>query len=352
MAGEAVNVDVLDDSVIEIELPDDFVPEGEKAPKVVETPADRQAEDPSLALKQALEESERARIAAEQRADAEARRASGESRRAAALAQEATDARTSAAAVQIQNVTTEIDAAKRDMIAAKAAFKQAHEAGDTDKMADSQEQMALVGGTIRSLESRKVELEQAATRVPAERTPAGGGYDDPVDSYLSSPNFSTRSRSWLRAHPECLPSAVGGSEEKNAAALRGHHLALGQGFRIDSDEYFRVIEETTGIRQPVSAAARTTPAGQQEGKVSENPPRRTPIPSAAPTNEPPAANGNTTNPTKRSFKMTQDMQEVALLSFPIKPGEDEQAHRKRAFGSYAYNLQELQKEGKIGRTTH
>jgi len=355
-------VDVEDDAVID--LPEDFDPENLNpeteaaaakggtvaAPSPPPDPAPAEAAD--QALQRSLEEERNRRIAAEQRAAAEGRRADGASQLAQQREQEAQEARESFAAAEMRQTVAGIEAAKRDMSAAKAALRTAHDAGDTDKLADAQEQIALAAAEIRRLEVDRIALESKAARAerapPLERTPPPPS--DPVEAFLANPVFSPRAKDWLRAHRDCLPPGLGGDGQKNAAMIQAHHLALSQGIPMESDDYFRVVEEKTGYRTPTSAAAVTTPAGSQEGRAA--PQRRAPIPSAAPTNEPPPANGTPVPGRSRSFRLTEAMQEMALTSYPQKDGEDERAWRKRAFGTYGFHLGELTKEGKIGRTTH
>lgn len=356
-------IEVTDDTVVEIQLPDTpagaaAIPEkknGGAADGVVATPS--AADEAAETLKRTLEEERAKRIAAESMAATERQRAEHAGRLAEQRGVEAKEARESVVAVQMREALASLESAKRDVQSAKAAFTQAHEAGDAGAMADAQERMGYATAAIRHFESKKTELENQATRTAAEpehTREASPVYENPVENYLANPSFSMRAKSWLRAHTDCLPPNLGGSAEKNAKMLRGHHLALGNNMQLDSDEYYRMIEDVVADRAsppapaPASAAARTTPAtGSQEGHVT----RRTPMPSAPATNEPPSPSG-AVNVTTRSFKLDKDMQEVALNSWPQKPGEDDRTWKQRAFASYATELAAATAEGKIGRLTH
>ena len=114
--------------------------------------------------------------------------------------------------------------------------------------------------------------------------------------------------------------------------MLGHETASHGGIPLESDDYFRTIEEKVGIRTPVSAAAEITPAVVETAPK----PKPKPAPSAPVNRDVPAASGARTT---RSVTLNKDQREAAKLSFP-------HLTEKEAFGIYARNLLELEAEGK------
>jgi hypothetical protein len=361
---------IADDSVVEIDLPDDFDPNTDK-PTVNEVsgaqaapppqqelplalppePQRPSVDDAAAILQRTLEEERNKRIAAEQRASGESQARLQAERLAQQREHEVQELRTSSAAGRMRETLQQLDSTKAAMQSAKAAYTAAHEAGDAGKLADAHEQMSMLGADIRMLQMRKNDLEAEVQRVEREPAPQYQQYTgSPVEEYLSRLNLSPRAAQWLRTHPDCLPSQLGGNIEKNAAMLRADHLAKGYGIQVDSDDYYRVIEEETGYRPKMSQASQVTPAqspGQAAQPAAPAQPQRAPVPAARPSNEPPTP---TPSPQRSTYRLDKSQQEHALISFPQNPGEDERDWHKRAFGHYTYNLNLLTKEGKMNRT--
>lgn len=362
-----INVAVEDDTIVEIEVPEEEVGvesavavNGVPAPKngagaqtgsppVRQDAADQAAAKLTEAGKK-LEEERRRREAAETTAMTERQRAEQAARIAAQRETEAAEARAEVATSQIAAITSGIESAERALQQAKLAFKSAHEAGDADKMADAQAEIGTAAADLSRLKGEKVAFEIAAKRVTAIEGRVDVPRVDPFEQYVSG--FPPAPQAWLRAHRECVPAEVGGNATKNAAMMEGHYAALRQGYTANSDDYFRVIEEHTGHRTPVSAAAETIEAGAEPASKPQPQPQqrqRQPIP-AAPVSRETTSAGGQRQPDRIALDAAQ--QEIALLSFPAKAGEDDAAHRKRAFGVYARELVAAKREGKIGRMTH
>jgi len=366
---DPATVELSDDSVVTIEV------EGEEP--VVETPSGapaapangQTAATVAPAVKDAADEAAAAlleaqgKIEAERRradaatatANAERQRAERAQRLAAQREQEAAEARDAVGSTELTLVTNGIDNSTRALASAKAELKRAFDAGDADKMADAQEQIAGAAAELKDYSRRKTEIEAGATR---RAPPASGAVEapqavtEPFEAYLANGNFSPAAQNWLRGHRECAPTEVGGDATKNAAMMQGHWAALGKNIRPDTPEYFQVIEQHL---QPAvtSAAATVQPAAGGDGSAAPAAPaakpaaKKTPTPAAPPTNAPPSAGGAPAQ--RRSVQLNPAQQETALFSYPAKPGEDEAAHRKRAFGTYAQELVKATAEGKIGR---
>jgi hypothetical protein len=329
-----VTVDVTDNPDLAEETPK---PEPKLQVQVTQKPDKSAVDDAAAALTAATKtaETERAaRVAAEQTAQNErsARLAAEEARRA--QEEEAASLRERADNSELTAVTSGIEAAKQQQEAAQREFERAMEAGEFPKASAAQVALSKSAAQIDRLEAEKVRLELAPKRPVTEgRVEAPG---NSFDKYVAG--FTPRSQAWLRSHPECAVPQVGGDPVKNASMMEGHYAAIRAGYTLESDDYFRTIEEKLGLRTPVSAAAEVTPA------VVE--PKPTPKPRAQPSapvnRDVPAASGNRTT---RSVTLNKDQREAAKLSFPHLTD-------KEAFGQYARNLLELEAEGKLGRVTH
>lgn len=363
-------VEVTDEAFIEVELPPNLLadpedagtvqpgtakPAGEKTP--VAKPA-TSVDEAAAALTEATRRADnerRAREAAEATATAERIRADNATRLAAQSAEDARGARDEVAQSQLVIITNGIEAAKGALTAAKAVFTAAHEDGNAGKMADAQADIAKAAAALDRLEDAKVTLETAPKKPTTEGRVEAPQTVNAFERYLTQGNFTPAAQNWLRQHRDCAPDFAGGDARKNATMMAAHYAALSDGIQVESPEYFRRLEERVGEQRTTSAAAEVVPA--QPGSddrpapkpaVAAAPAARRVQPSAPPSRDVPGAPANG----RQTVKLSGPQQEVALFSYPAKPGEDEAAHRKRAFGTYATELVKAQAEGKIGRMTH
>lgn len=341
MAGETT-VEVEDETVVEVDLGDGGEVQVEKkpeaAPAVAPTPAAATgADEAAAALTQSLSKAEEQRKAALATADAERRRADAATTALAAKDREAQEA-------QLSSLTSKIDAANRDMEAAKAALVSAHEEGDAVKMAEANASMARLGAAIDRLTAEKEGFEARINdpRRAAEGAPAISSFE----RWVTGSGFAPQAQAWLRAHPDCAPPDAGGDPVKNAAMMLGHQMAVKKGQAFNSDDYFATIESYVNGGPGVTEEPKPKPAPPPPATTQAKPA----IPAAPPSREPPTSEGKPTG--RQSVKLNSQQQEVALFSYPAKAGEDEMAHRKRAFATYAQELVAATREGKIGRLTH
>jgi hypothetical protein len=307
-------------------------------------------DEASEALTASLDRERKARIASDQTAAAERQRADEATRIANETAEQNRQLQERANSSDLATVTTAIDSAKAELVAAKAAFIAAHDAGDASKMADAQERMGNASAEIKFNTAKKGELETAATRTKptghegrVEAKPSG----TPFERYVAP--FSPKAQAWLRNHPDCVPAAVGGDGTKNSKMMAGHYDALANGLTEGSDEYFKKIEEHIGESDPVSAAAQTKLAGETVPKTPA-PRQRQAQPSAPPSRDAPGPDGGA--PVSRTVRLTPEQQEAALFSYPQNRGEEDVAWKKRALGTYAREYIAAKSEGRIGRLSH
>ena len=216
--------------------------------------------------------------------------------------------------------------------------------------------ISTAAAKVDRLEAEKVSLQTAPKPTHegrVEAPPTGS----PFEQYVSG--YSPRAQAWLRAHPDCVPESVpdgrggmiqlGGDSTKNSKMMAGHYAAKAQRVPEGSDEYFRIIEEHIGDRDQAVSAAPVSSAAAVTAARSATPKPAAPRPAAPVSREPPSANGSTT---QRRVSLSLEQQETAMFSYPAAPGESEDAHRKRALGTYAREYLKAKAEGKIGRLSH
>lgn len=354
---EGATVELADEGTITLDLSD--APElletekegggGEKTPAQVAEAAKAEKEqkkpvprvklaesDPTIALQKALDSEKKRREAAEATATAAAQRAAQAEQVARQSAAQLAAAQETVNTNQLVLLNNGIEAAAKQVASLKDQYRTALEVGDFVKAADIQADMGRATAQLDRLEAAKADFEAR----PAKTTE--GAVEDqvtaavtPQERYLSQ-YTNPRAQGWLRSHPECLPAELGGDPDKNAAMMEGHYAALRQKVAMNSDDYFRIIEEHTGHREPeVQQEQEVTPA-----KPAAKP--KAPVAAAPVTRDPPAADGRRT---QRTVTLTKEQQEVAKMSFPnLQP--------QQAFAEYARNMLALEAEGKLGRTSH
>jgi hypothetical protein len=360
MAKDEATVELEDDAVVTVDVTDnpDLVTAGEKpgegggageqdppqktpVPRkqiALEAPQISEEDRTKSAVSEAVKNAEALRAAAEATAQAERQRADNALRSLQQSTQEKTALQEQVEDRELTIINSGIESAKREVEAYETENRTALEAGDFVKASAAHTKLSRAAAALDRLEDAKASYEAGARKTPTtegrvEAPAASTG--TPFEQYVVG--FSPRAQAWLRAHPECAPATVGGNTVSNAKMMAGHWAALGAGVQEGSDDYFRVIEEHTGYRAPARAAdAEDVPATPQKKPV------RQAQPSAPPTRDPPAGNGQRTT---RSVTLTKDQQEAAKISWPnLDPRE--------AFAKYARNLIELEAEGKMGRLTH
>lgn len=357
-----VEIQVDDDAVVDVEVdPTTAAALDEQQGKVKageggedagqqEAVAPNAAEEAAARLTKANQETEDARRAqrnAEASRDAERARADEATRIAQRSGEEARTAREAAHKTSLDRVTSEITTYQGVIEGATADYATAMEAGDFKKAAESSRRMAEAASDLSVAKQDKRRLEEAASE-PVRTHEGRVEAIEPAESYIRNNIVGATSQAWLRNHRDCLPPQVGGDATKHSKMMQGHYAAASQGLQPGTPDYFRVIEETIGLRSPTSSAADTKAA---EGTVvTPKPAQRKAAPAAPPSRDVPSSDGSTTS--SRSVRLTPAEQEAALFSYPQDRGEKDDTWRKRAFGTYAREKVSAQAEGKIGRMTH
>lgn len=148
----------------------------------------------------------------------------------------------------------------------KARYAAAAAAGDFAEVAELQEAIAANAAKVVQLEQGKAALESRPKTQPKQAE----AQIDPVEAFASA--LDARGAAWIRAHPQFARDQR--QYQRLAAA---HNLALGDGIREGSDEYYDAIETTLRLR-------RAEPQERQYSHVVEdaNVARKPTPPAAAP----------------------------------------------------------------------
>jgi hypothetical protein len=251
------------------------------------------------ALKVSLQQERAARIAAEKRAQE--------------AAQSAYSAQTEAHDSNLNLVTNAISTIGQANEILKANYREAMSVNDYDRASDIQIEMASNQAKLLQLEQGKQALENQS------RPQAPQPYQlDPVEALASQ--LSPRSANWVRAHPEFATD-----QRLYQKMLAAHNLAVADGLRVDSDEYFSEIEGTLRISSLNSRSIEVGPTEQTAQIV-----QRRSSPPAAPVSRSGAAPDARPN----TVRLTAQQIEIAEL-MGMTPRE------------YAKNLLELKKEGRL-----
>jgi hypothetical protein len=284
-------------------------PVAKTTPKPVVTP-----EEGIEKLKEQLKASETARIASET-----ARQAAEQRERDTAQAEAAARGEVQKTQLDIVNGAIERVTQAGDQLEAKYAELMA--AQDWAGAAKIQREMSNNAAELQTLKNGKVQMEKAPK--PQPRAPV-----DRVEAFAAQ--LSAPSAAWVRAHPEFVNDAA-----KNRQMLAAHELALARGVKADSEDYFKSIERTLDIEQPLEVD--TTAADDPMAVAASSPvttSRRTGPPAAPVSRQARDSSGRNPN----VVTLSADEREMATLMFPDS---------KTPEVEYARNKMALKREGKL-----
>ena len=126
------------------------------------------------------------------------------------------------------------NSAKLELNAAKKSYKDAYESGDTERMAEAQEEIAkaaLKDEKIKSFRPQALQEESFDVQIPQQ--------------YQSAPKPDERVMDWQSENPW-----FGQDEEMTASALGLHEKLKRQGVKIGSEEYYATLDKTMRKRFP------------------------------------------------------------------------------------------------------
>lgn len=258
----------------------------ERAAPETPPPAEEDAAQAADALRRQLaEQTNRARVAEQQRADAE--------RRAATATTEAQQTRQSAVDANYTTILTALDARNREAEALTGEYASAMESGDHRKAAEISMRLGKVGAAIEGLEAGKQEMErqrQDRLREPpkTETPPAPAVVADttvgvPREQFLGRVNPQVAD--WLRSHDEFFTD-----QKFYRECIAADKLLEARGIFPNDPAYLSSVEGILGLTQSNTAPP---PARQQQQQRSAPPPAAPPA-RANPTlgNRAPANNGD------------------------------------------------------------
>lgn len=218
-------------------------------------------------------------------------------------------ARNSEDETNVQLVSNAIDTLRRDDEILKQNYQYAMSQGNFSAAADIQQEMSGNAAKLLQL-SNGLEAMKARPKTPEPVHTSS----DPVEAFAAQ--LSPKSADWVRKHPEYVKDA-----KLNRKMIAAHELAMADGIRVDSEDYFTAIEETLKIKP---AAPQTETTDEYAAKVTQ---RRDAAPAAAPVSR----GGSTRTNVVRLSAAEREMADM----MGMKP-ED-----------YAKNKMALQKEGKL-----
>lgn len=244
----------LDPVVAETPEPEIKVAEQEDKPVIADPPpAAVPAEEGIETLKANLERERQGRLSAEE----DARRARTETANAGKTVQETNLALVTNA---IANTNAAIDRMESD-------YAQALQDGDHAAAAKINRAMSQSMSELSQLESGKVALE-AEAKNPRREEPRVE--NDPVEALATQ--LSPRSAQWVRSHPEYATD-----QRLYQKMLAAHNLAVADGVKTDTDDYFEAIEDTLKIRRREPEPERETALSEAAEGVRRQSPASAPV---------------------------------------------------------------------------
>jgi hypothetical protein len=212
-------------------------------------------------------------------------------------------ARTDVQTTQLDLVKTAITQLSTNADSLVAKYAEAAAAGDWTTAAKIQSDMSLNSARLVTLEDGKKRLEAAPK-------PVARPSSDPVEEYVSRIGAEyPRSRAWLRAHPDFVRDRA-----KNDQMVAAHNLAVARGYALDTDDYFKDVEETLRIRKADPDPKDPALNGGGEDPLTD---AATPTGNrtAAPAGAPPSRSGNGAGGNRPGVvRLTADEREIARLN--------------------------------------
>jgi hypothetical protein len=276
-AKEAATVEAEDKPVVE-----------EPVVEIVEAaPAKADKIDGIDELKKQLEAEKEARKADRERAERAERERD-------AAAQNAFQARNAQDDAEVRLFDGAVAQLKSNTQVLKQQLKDAWATNDLDRAADIQEAIADNAAKINSIEAGKQSLKERPKDPPRTL--------DPVEAFAQ--RLSPRSAAWVRAHPEYAVDS-----RLNAKMIAAHQMALADGIKADTDDYFEAVEDALKINKAQRFAA---PAVEDDDSMSaaSAPTQRRQSPAAAPVSRDVTPSGER----KRTIRLTKEEAEIARLT--------------------------------------
>lgn len=180
-----------------------------------------------------------------ERAEQQARMHAEEAQRASAVVQ---DARTEQLLIYEQSAKQALEANRRALDGAKAAFKTAMESGDYDGAAEAQAAIADATQNIKAAQYQATQIAQYKQQITSqagntESRVSAPQQNDTASRYGVDPN--SRSGRWINKNSDKWER----DPVFRQKALLADAQARADGVELDSDDYFDRLEEATGLRE-------------------------------------------------------------------------------------------------------
>lgn len=197
-----------------------------------QSPPTKSGDDAVLDLGQQLNQMRQRAERSEARADASERREQAAMREVQSVRGQAADAEYDSVVAGIDALTTEANALARDVEEARAH-------GDTAKAAELNVKLGKTSARLTRLEEAKETIE--TKRESAKNAPPPQQQEtDPVEAFAKTRTPPTAK--WVREHPEFI------TDPKKFKKLQAAHSdAEAEGIPLDSEEYFKHIDNFVGL---------------------------------------------------------------------------------------------------------
>jgi hypothetical protein len=152
-------------------------------------------------------------------------------------------------------VDTSKNSAEMEMAAARKAYKEAYEAGDSDKVVEAQEKMTEANYRLQRLKDYKPTLQAPEPEVEIPQT------------VQQAPVLDTKTRAWQERN-----TWWGTDDEMTASALGLHQKLIkqyGDGF-VGTDKYWQAVDDTMRRRFPEYFGEQEQPADGGGKPVTRN----------------------------------------------------------------------------------
>jgi hypothetical protein len=249
---------------IEVEIVDDTPPEERRAPlaEKVEDPTDDELDGYSEKVRSRIDKLTHARRDEERRASAAERRAQEAETLAQRLLEQNKALTKNHNSTQEVLVTNAREKAEAELVAARAALKQAHDNFDTDKIVEAQERLAqatLQAAAVKNYRPTPLQEDDGALQT---RQPQQQAVVEPDEKSLR----------WQQAN-----QWFGADEEATSFALGVHQKLLRSGVDPRSDDYYAQINARMKQKFPELFSRE-----QERPQSGEQAPRRQPATVVAP----------------------------------------------------------------------
>lgn len=204
-----------------------------------------------------------------------------------------------------QALDTSLSSLATEMDALEERYGSLIENGQFKEAAKVQRRMTEAAADARLAQEKKVWLTDAR-RLEEEQQSRRAPSPQQREGEIDLSNYSPQQRRWIRdEHPEYLTDA-----RFRAKVAAAHFDAIAEGYDIDSDDYFKHIEQMAGKKAPIRP---------QETEIQEEPSSRRRVAPEVPVQR------RTQQSTQReaALRLTEDEREAADIALPHLPEQDE-----------------------------